>query len=213
METELQNKLVYFLRNTMYINVTNMCSNKCLFCIRNFNDEVAGVNLWLAEENVSASKIIEEIKESSPETRDEIVFCGYGEPLIKVDIVKEVANFIKSNYPNVPVRINSNGHANLIHKRNIVPELTGLIDAISVSLNADNADLYQILSRSCFDKELAFEGVKSFAEECKKHGIDTTLTVVMGFDDYKIDLKKCREIAKNLGVNFKIREWLSDGYS
>ena len=196
----------------MYINVTNLCSNNCLFCIRNFNDEVAGVNLWLAEENIAAGKIIEEIKENSPESRDEIVFCGYGEPLIKIDIVREIAKFIKDNYPNIPVRVNSNGHANLIHKRDVVPELTGLIDAISISLNADNADLYQILSRTCFDKELAFEGVKNFAEECQKYGIDTTLTVVMGFEDYKIDLKKCREIAKSLGVKFKIREWLSDGY-
>jgi TatD family-associated radical SAM protein len=213
METDLKNKSVYFLRNTMYINVTNLCSNNCLFCIRNFNDEVAGVNLWLEEENVTAGKIIEEIKESSPETRDEVVFCGYGEPLIKIDILKEVAKFIKGNYPNIPVRINSNGQANLIHKRNVVPELAGLIDAISVSLNADNADLYEILSRPSFNKDLAFEGVQNFAQECQKHGIDATLTVVMGFDDYKIDLKKCREIARTLGVKFRVREWLSDGYS
>jgi len=197
----------------MYINVTNQCSNNCIFCIRNFNDKVAGVNLWLAEENVTAAKIIEEIKESSPEARDEIVFCGYGEPLIKIDIVKEVAKFVKNNYPNIPVRVNSNGHANLIHKRNVAEELTSLIDSISISLNADNADLYQELTRSCFEKELAFESVKSFAGECQKQGIDTTLTVVMGFEEYKIDLKKCREIARCLGVKFRIREWLSDGYA
>lgn len=213
METDLQNKSVYFLRNTMYINVTNLCSNKCLFCIRNFHDEVAGVNLWLAEENITADKIIKEIKENSAASRDEIVFCGYGEPLIKIDVVKEVAKFIKGNYPNIPVRVNSNGHANLIHKRDVVPELAGLIDSISISLNAHNADLYQELSKSSFDKELAYESVKSFAGECQQLGIDTTLTVVMGFDDYEIDLKKCREIARNLGVKFKVREWLSEGYS
>jgi len=197
----------------MYLNITNMCSNNCVFCIRNFNDTVAGVDLRIGEENITAEKVIKEIKQNSPETRDEIVFCGYGEPLIKINVVKEVAGFIKNNYPNIPVRVNSNGQANLIHKRDVVPELAGLIDSISVSLNADNADLYQELSRSGFDKELAFESVKSFARECQKYGIDTTLTVVTGFENYQINLKKCREIARNLGVKFKVREWLSEGYA
>lgn len=213
MDTYIQNNTVYFLRNTMYINVTNLCTNNCVFCIKNFNDTVAGVDLRVQEEGITADKIIDEIKENSPESRDEIVFCGYGEPLIRVEMIKEIAKFLKTNYPHVPVRINSNGHANLIHKRNVVPELAGLIDAISISLNADNADLYQILTRTKFDKEQAFEAVKEFAELCQKHGIDTTLTVVMGFEDYVIDLKKCREIAQNLGVKFKVREWLSEGYS
>ena len=213
MDTKTEYKTVYFLENTMYINVTNLCTNNCVFCIRNLNDTVDGANLWLDKEELSSEQIINEIKQNSPESRDEIVFCGYGEPLIKLDIVKKVADFIKKNYPNIPVRVNTNGQANLIHKRNVVAELAGLIDKISVSLNADNSELYGKLSRCRFDFNLAFENVKIFISECQKHGIDTTATVVDGFGDYNVDIEKCRKIAESLGAKFKIRRWLSQGYN
>ena len=213
MTTQTQNKTVYFLGNTMYINVTNMCTNKCVFCVRDLNDTVGGVNLWIEENTISAQKIIEEIKLNSPETRDEIVFCGYGEPLIKLEVVKEIAFFIKNSYPGISIRVNTNGHANLIHKRNVMPELAGLIDKLSVSLNAENAKLYGELSKCSFENNVAFEGVKEFIYESRKLGIDTTATVVNGFRDYIIDIEKCKEIAENLGAKFKVREWLSSGYS
>ena len=213
MNTKTKNNFVYFLGNIMYINITNLCTNNCVFCIRGLNDTVAGFNLWLKEEdNIVSLKIIEEIKANSPQTRDAVVFCGYGEPLIKLQIVKDIAKFFKDNYPQLPVRINTNGHANLIHKRNIVPELVGLIDKISVSLNAHNADLYKELTACKFDKELAYENVKKFINECHKNGIDVTATIVQGFGNYKIDIEKCKEIAEKLGAVFKVREWLSSGY-
>jgi len=212
MVEKTKNTIVYFLGNTMYINVTNLCTNNCVFCIRTLNPNVLGKNLWLDGE-VSAEEIINDIKENSPETADEIVFCGYGEPLIKLDIVKTVAKFIKDNYPDRPVRVNTNGHASLIHKRNVPAELAGLIDKVSVSLNAENADLYQELSVSNFDKDVVYENVKEFISECQKNGIDTTATVVSGFKNYKVDIEKCREIAESLGAKFKVREWLEDGYN
>ena len=213
MKAKAEIKTVYFLYNSMYINVTNLCTNNCVFCIRDLNSQVGGVNLWLDNKEVPAQQIIKEIVEGSPETRDEIVFCGYGEPLIRLEVVKEVAKFIKQNYPKVPVRINTNGHASLIHKRSVVPELVGLIDRVSVSLNADTPELYQELTCCNFDKDLAFENVKIFIVECQKYGIDTTATVVVGYGDYKINIEKCKEIADSLGVKFKIREWLSQGYN
>ncbi|MDD3149428.1 MAG: TatD family nuclease-associated radical SAM protein, partial [Candidatus Gastranaerophilales bacterium] len=157
---EEQSKIVYFLDNTMYINVTNLCTNSCVFCLREISDTVFGENLWLKNENVTADKIIEEIKANSPESRNEIVFCGYGEPLIKLDIVLKVAAFIKENYPKMPVRVNTNGQASLIHKRNIVPELSEVIDKISVSLNAENADLYAEICQCKFEKEECYQAIK-----------------------------------------------------
>ena len=204
---------VYFLKNTMYINVTNLCTNECVFCIRSFSDTVSGANLWLKDQNASAQEIIEELKTKSPETRDEIVFCGYGEPLIQLDIVKEVAKFIKDNYPEVPVRINTNGHANLIHQRNIVPELKGLIDRVSISLNSDNAQQYKELTNCKYEANTAFDAVKDFIKKCADEGIDTTATVVSGYKDHDISLKNCEAIALSLGANFKVREWLEEGYN
>lgn len=208
-----KNTLVYFLGKTMYINVTNLCTCKCVFCIRSLNDEVEGANLWLDEDNIKASDIIEEIKKNNPQAQKEIVFCGYGEPLIKIEIVKEVAKFIKDNYPNVIVRVNSNGHANLIHKRNVVPELVGLVDKMSISLNAHTPELYAELNRCSFDAEVAFKNVKEFIGICQKSGISVIATVVSGFKEYKVDVPKCKEIAESLGAEFKVREWLEDGYS
>lgn len=211
-EAKTQNTLVYFLNNTMYINLTNLCTNKCVFCIRGLNDSVAGADLRLENENVDAQTVIEEIKQNEPENRHEIVFCGYGEPLIKIEVIKEVARFIKKNYPNVPVRVNTNGQANLIHRRNVVSELVGLIDRISVSLIAENADVYEELTKCKFDKKMAYESVKNFMSTCVDYGIQTTATVVVGYKNYKINVEKCKKIAEELGVDFKIREWLDEGY-
>ncbi len=203
---------VYFLNNVMYINVTNLCTNECVFCIRNLSDTVSGKNLWLNNKTVTAEEVIEAIKNGKPEIRKEIVFCGYGEPLIKKELVKEIAKFIKENYPDKPVRINTNGQANLIHKKNIVPELIGLIDGISVSLNADTPDLYQELTKSKFDKDLAFNAVKEFIKECSIHGIKVDASIVVGFENYNVDVDKCEKLAKSLGAQLKVREWLESGY-
>jgi len=213
MTNKTQNKFAYYLGNSMYINVTNLCTNECVFCIKSATDSVGGVNLVLEEEDFSHKDIIREIKETFIDNTKEIVFCGYGEPLIKLDIVKNVAKFIKQNYPDVQVRVNSNGHGNLIHKRNIVPELIGLIDKISISLNAENSKLYQELSKSSYDAETVYQAVKDFISECVKNGIDTTATIVTGYGDYKIDVEKCKKITEELGAKFRIREWLPQGYS
>jgi len=213
MTNQTENKHAYYLGNSMYINVTNFCTNECVFCIRSSTDSVGGVNLVLEEENFSHEEIIGEIKTTFTENTKEIVFCGYGEPLIKLDIVKNTAKFIKETYPEIPVRINSNGQGNLIHKRNIVPELVGLIDKISISLNAENAELYQELSKSDFEAETAYQAVKDFISECVKNGIETTATIVTGFENYKIDVEKCKKITEELGANFRIREWLPQGYN
>jgi len=213
MTNKTQNKFAYYLGSPMYINVTNLCTNECVFCIKSATDSVGGVNLVLEEETFSHEDIIREIKETFIENTKEIVFCGYGEPLIKLDIVKNVTKFIKQNYPDVSVRINSNGQGNLIHKKNIVPELVGLIDKISVSLNAENAELYQELSKSGYKTETVYQAVKDFISECVKAGIDTTATVVTGYGDYKIDVEKCKKISEELGAKFRIREWLPQGYN
>ncbi|HBG49883.1 MAG TPA: radical SAM protein [Cyanobacteria bacterium UBA9971] len=213
MINKTQNKFAYYLGNSMYINVTNLCTNECVFCIKSATDSVGGVNLVLEEEEFSHEDIIREIKATFIENTKEIVFCGYGEPLIKLDIVKNVAKFIKENYPDLQVRINSNGQGNLIHKRNIVPELVGLIDKISISLNAENAELYQELSNSRYEAETVYQAVKDFISECVKANIETTATIVTGFGDYKIDVEKCRKITEELGAKFRIREWLPQGYS
>lgn len=213
MSQEAEAQKVYFLGNTMYINLTNLCTNECVFCIRSLKDDVAGANLWLTTENITAQEVIDEIVAKISDVTEEVVFCGYGEPLLKLDLVVEIATYIKNNYKNLPVRINTNGQANLIHKRNVVPELAKVIDRISVSLNAENADLYQELAQCKFEKEQCYQGVKDFIRECVNNGIDTSASIVIGFKDYEIDVEKCRQIVEELGAKLRIREWLEEGYN
>ncbi len=213
MTKETQNKYIYYLEDSIYINVTNLCTNECEFCVKTSGECVGGVNLVFEKEDFTHKEIIAELKENFSEKCKEIIFCGYGEPLLKLDIIKNTAKFIKENYPNTPVRINTNGHANLIHKRNIVPELVGLIDKISVSLNAENATLYEEICKPKFEKEIVYNNIQKFISECVKNGIDTTATVVTGYKNYNVNVESCRKITEDLGAKFRVREWLPDGYN
>ena len=207
----MSDNYVYELEGKVYINLTNRCTNECVFCIRNIKDDVTGQDLRLKSEDVSFEDVMEQLKKFKIDD-NEIVFCGYGEPLIKLDLVKKIAKYIKENYKNTRIRINTNGMANMIHKRDVVPELKENIDAVSVSLNAENDALYNEISRPGATYKGAYSRVKEFIWYCANAGIDTTATIVTGYKNYKPDVEKCEQIAKNLGAKFRIREWLDKGY-
>ena len=206
--------LVYFLGQKAYINITNACTNACKFCVRDIKDDVKGANLWLDVQNVKAEDVIKQIKDSAKKVLEggEIVFCGYGEPLIKFEEVKKICQYIREQMPDLKIRINTNGHGNFVNKKNIVPELKGLIDNISISLNAQNEELYREISQPKF--EGAYEAMLDFAKECVKEGIDTTMSVVSKFeeDKYNVDIEKCEQIAHSIGAKFRNREWIKEGY-
>jgi TatD DNase family protein len=134
-----------------------------------------------------------------PSSYDEVVFCGYGEPLLRLEEVKEVASWVKRRGGRV--RLNTNGHGNLIHGRNILPELEGLVDAVSVSLDAQDAGTYEKLCAPQFPN--AFEEVLAFIREAKGRIPDVQATVV---DLEGVDLGKCRELADGLGVKLRVRK-------
>ena len=206
--------LVYFLGQKAYINITNACTNACKFCVRDIKDDVKGANLWLDVQNVKADDVIQQIKNSAKKVLEggEIVFCGYGEPLIKFEEVKKICQYVRKEMPELKIRINTNGHGNFVNKKNIVPELKGLVDNISISLNAQNEELYNKISQPKF--EGAYEAMLGFARECVKCGIDTTMSVVSKFreDEYKLDIEKCEQIAHSIGAKFRNREWIKEGY-
>ena len=210
-ENNAVSNLVYLLDGKIYINLTNKCTNECAFCIRTLKDDVCGANLWLKDENISSQDVINELKKIKKDEK-EIIFCGYGEPTLKLEILKEVAKFIKMNYQGIKIRLNTNGHANFIYKRNIIPELKGLIDEISVSLNAPTEELYKELTQPILDCENILEQVKDFIKKSVEGQIPTVASVVSGYKNYDIDLQACEKIAHNLGAKFRVREWLDNGY-
>jgi TatD DNase family protein len=191
-------KIAYPIRNSLYLNITGRCSNSCVFCVRNYTDYVKGHNLRLDHEP-DYQEVVRSL--NHPERYQEIVFCGYGEPTIRLDLLKQVARFLKDK--KAKVRLNTNGQGNLIHKRNIVPELVGLIDTASISLNVGDSKKYDRLCKSEFG-DSTFEKVLDFAKECKRLLPKTVLTVL---DMPGVNLKRCEKIAKELGVDLRIRHY------
>lgn len=188
-------KIAYKIRNSLYLNITNRCTSKCTFCVKFHTDFVKGHNLRLEHEPTE-----EELKGAigDPSRYAEVVFCGYGEPLLRLDIVKSVASWIKERGGNV--RINTNGHGNLIHKRNILPELEGIVDSVSISLDAQDEETYNRLCKPAFKN--AYKEVLNFIKEAKKYIPNVTVTVVTAEG---VSVEKCREIAESLGVKLRVR--------
>lgn len=190
--------IAYPLHGSLYLNITNRCPNACVFCIRGSKTGV-GYNLWL-EREPSASEVIEAIHD--PSGYREVVFCGYGEPLLRPEVVVEVSQWLKKQP--VKVRLNTNGLADLFLGYDVLPNLKGLIDVVSISLNADNSELYQQLTRSSFGKT-AHQAVLDFARRSKNYIPRVVLSVV----DYPgVDLEKAKTIATEMGVEFRVREYL-----
>jgi TatD DNase family protein len=197
-EVETTAKIAYQIRDSLYLNITNRCTNACIFCAKFKDFTVKGHHLRLDREPGAA-----EIKAAvgDPARYREVVFCGYGEPLMRLDIVKEVAAWLKTQ--GVMVRINTDGQANLVHGRDILPDLAGLVDAISVSLNAPDAATYQELCRSRFGAG-GYEGVKEFLRRARKFIPSVTATAVALPG---VDIPACQRVAEELGVDFREREY------
>ena len=204
------NNLVYILDGKIYINLTNMCTNDCIFCLRRDKDDVCGQDMWLKSEKITSEDVIEQLNKYEDKIAKGITFCGYGEPTMKFEVLKQVAEYIKHNYPDTFIKVNTNGHGNVINKKDILPELKGLVDEFSISLNAQNSDLYKELSQPKIDN--AYEAMKEFAKKAYENGFKTTLSVVSGYKDYDVDLALCEKIAKDLHASFRNREWIENGY-
>ncbi len=191
-------QIVYKLKNSLYLNITIRCNADCVFCDRRGEAIVKGHNLKIDREP-TADEVIEAI--GDPRRYDEIVFCGYGEPTIRLDVIKDVARRVKEKGGRV--RLNTDGHGNVINHRDIVPELVGLVDSVSISLNSIDPQQYGELMR--LDGERYHGAMVEFAKECKKHIPEVVMTVV-GLDD--IDASAAREyVQMEIGVDFKVRPY------
>lgn len=206
--------LVYSINNeknpsVVYVNLTNACTNSCVFCLRSQKDDVCGKEMW-HDDNYTLEDIVDQFKvfESSAK---EVVFCGYGEPFIKKDMMKRFCEYLRRNYPQIKIRVNTNGHANAIYKTNVAEEFKGLIDSVSISLNSDNEKEYNEICKPAIDN--AYEEMKKFAHACSAAGMEVTMSVVTGFDKiHNINIQNCEEIAKKLGAKFRNREFITNGY-
>jgi len=191
---------VYELGNTLYINLTNTCTNSCDFCIRNNHTGVGGKELWL-----DAEPSFEDVLSQLPQnilSYNEVVFCGFGEPTCNLDVLVQVGKHVKSL--GQQMRLNTNGQANLYHGKDVTELLIGAVDTVNVSLNASTAENYQAVCNSVYG-ETAFYALLEFAQLCKTKGMHVILSVVdvVGKDE----IEACSDLCRQRGLNLRVRAY------
>lgn len=196
--------IIYTYAGSAYMNITNKCPCRCVFCIRSNGDGLGSAeSLWL-----KGDPTIEEIKaeidnfDFSPYS--EVVFCGYGEPTEALDSLIETAKYLKEKH-SLKIRLNSNGLSDLINGKPTAHLLEGIVDSISISLNAPDAESYQRVARSKFGME-AYPALLKFAEDCKKYIPSVKFTVVDVLSEEEIE--RCKKISDKMGIPLRIREWI-----
>ena len=198
--------ITYIVEDKLYVNVTNKCSNRCEFCIRNNGDGAYGSDsLWL-EREPTRDEILDSIFSRDLTVFPELVFCGYGEPTYRLDDIIYVAQAVKERYSEMKIRINTNGHSDLIQGRNTAPDYEGVIDIVSISLNTPSAERYQQICHSIYGEE-SFEALLRFASEVK-HYVPTVLLSAVKETLTPDEIEQCRMICSGLGVTLRLRDYI-----
>lgn len=194
---------VYNVHGNLYINLTNRCPCNCTFCIRHNGDSAYGSDsLWLEREPTN-EEVLAEFDKYSPDEFDEIVFCGYGEPMERAEDVVFIGKKLKKRYPHKIIRLNTNGLSDKIHGRPTAAMLEGAVDIVSISLNSGNEKDYNAVTRPKWED--SFSALLSFAQDCKKYVPQVMFTVVDVISEREIEESK--EISERLGIPLRIRKY------
>lgn len=197
-------EILYKVHNNLYVNLTNKCPYSCTFCLRQTMDRIGESDrLWL-EREPSLQEVCDEFNKFNMDEYNEVVFCGFGEPTERFDDLIKVAAFVKEKYGK-KIRINTNGVGSLINGRDIAPEMKGLIDTVSISLNNPHKDEYLSLVRSKFGEQ-SFDAMLDFAKECTKYIPNVVLTTVDTTISHEEE-EECRRICESIGATYRIRPW------
>ncbi len=196
--------ITYPVKKGIYVNMTNRCPCSCTFCLRQNADGVYGSDpLWLDREP-TVKEVCESIDSWDLNNYEEIVFCGYGEPTERLDDLLLVAKYIKEK-SNIKIRINTNGLSDLIHNESTAHKLKGLIDTVSISLNATNEVDYEKVVRPKFGIK-SYEAMKKFTKDCVEFVPNVVMTVVDVVTS-KEEQQKAKEICESLGATLRIRPY------
>lgn len=192
-------QIAYPIRNSLYLNITDRCTLECRFCPKHTEQ---GPLVHEFDLSVDLRPEIKEITDAigNPAGYDEIVFCGFGEPTLRFKILIAVAQWIKTH--GGKVRINTDGLANLVNKRNVLPEMQGLVDSLSVSMNAQNPQVYAQHCQPALPG--SWEAMLKFLEQAPKYIPSVTATAIAGLEG--VDIEACEKLAVERGVEFRRRE-------
>lgn len=195
--------ILYTYKDEVYANLTNRCNCNCRFCIRSHQDKVGNADTLWHKKDPTLEEVAEAMDAFDFTGYRELVYCGYGEPTCALEILKSSAKYAKEKY-GLKIRVNTNGLGNLLYGRNIVPELEGIVDAVSISLNAPTKKKYMEVTRPRYEN--AFEGMLQFAGECKKYLPEVKFTVVDVLSEEEIQQSK--ELAVKIGIDLRIRKYV-----
>ncbi|MCR5367007.1 radical SAM protein, TatD family-associated [Eubacterium ruminantium] len=189
----------------IYVNLTNKCPCNCVFCLRQTKKMLEGNSLWLREGEPDVETVLDLFGQYDLSIINEIVFCGFGEPLERLDDICIIIDSLKKQYPDLKVRVNTIGLANLIYEKDVTPILKDRVNTISISLNAPDEKEFLELTRSRFGIR-SYEALKEFAVLAKRYVPNVVMTVVEKvMPEEKIE--KCRKICEDLGVTLRVREF------
>ena len=198
--------ITYPVKNGIYVNMTNRCPCACTFCLRQNADSVYGSEpLWLDHEP-TVEEVCQSLDGWDLDEYSEVVFCGYGEPTERLEDLLRVASYIRSK-SDIAIRINTNGLSDLIHGKSTAPMLGGLIDCVSVSLNATNAEDYLKVVRPKFGIG-SYDAMLKFTRDGTAYGPRVMMTVVDVVTSPE-EQEKSRAICESLGATLRIRPFES----
>ena len=191
------------LRN-LYVNITNECNCACTFCLRNMKKMAEESSLWL-KKRPNVAELKKALDEVPWEYIKEVVFCGFGEPTMQLATLTELLRYVKETQPGMPTRLNTNGLGELEYGREIAADFKGILDTISISLNASNAERYYELTRAKYGLQ-SYEAMLDFAEHSKKYVPHVVLTIVDKVEGPD-EIARCREICAQRNLTLRVREY------
>lgn len=198
--------ITYEVDGSLYVNLTNKCSNRCEFCIRNNGDGAYGSDsLWL-EREPTLEEALASVFSRDLEKYPELIFCGYGEPTYRLEDAIKIAKLVKEKHPTIKIRINTNGHSDLILRKDTAPMYAEAFDVVSISLNTPSPERYQEICHSIFG-ERSHEALISFASRVKAYVPKVILSVIretLTSDE----IEQCKDIAAAAGVTLRIRDYI-----
>lgn len=193
--------IIYTYNNNVYFNITNRCTCKCIFCVRNERDTLGEAKTLWHDHNPSWEEIKSAIDAFDFSKYKEAIFCGYGEPTCAYDNLISAAKYLKEIHPNIKLRINTNGLGELYNKKAIAEEMAKYIDAVSISLNAPTAERYQEVTQPCFKD--AYKDMLAFAKKSKDLFESVQFSVVSIISEEEIEASK--KVAEEMNIPLRVR--------
>ena len=197
-------EILYTYKHQVYANITNKCNCRCTFCIRGQEEGIGDAQTLWHKKDPSLDEILAAMDAFDFNGYKELVYCGYGEPTCALENLLASAAYARETY-GLSIRVNTNGLGNLYHKKDIIPLLAGVVDAVSISLNTPDADKYNAVSRPF--RPDAFQGLLDFASACRGNIPSVKLSIVDVLPPYEI--KTCQALADSLGIELRIRHFAS----